>query len=48
MFPAIPFFLFLKTNSTCFTLSAIGFMVNFRVDNLNELIAALKEESIVT
>lgn len=39
-------FSFFKTDSTYFDPSISGFMINFRVDNLIELIALLKEEGI--
>ena len=41
-------FSFFKNDSTYFDPSLSAFMINFRVDNLIELIAALKEEGIET
>lgn len=46
--PGHTIFSFFKQDSTYFNPSSSGFMINFRVDNLNELITALKEEGIET
>lgn len=46
--PGNTVFSFFKNDSTYFDPSLSGFMINFRVDNLIELIAALKEEGIET
>ncbi len=40
--PGHTIFSFFKTDSTYFNPSLSGFMINFRVDNLIELIASLK------